>query len=632
MHHDRRRVLPALLAVVVTTFFGSSTLRLVRAASTAPKVVVGTPQHALPDQLWSREVSAHGGMVVTGHEAASRAAAQMLEAGGNAIDAAVAAAFALGAAEPGSSGLGGQTYIVIRLADGRAVAVDGSVRSPLRASVDELAGMRDEVLRLRPGRYLEGYKAVATPGTLAALDLALRTYGTMTLGEVIEPSIRIAELGSVWSPTLHAFLLDYSAKVMANPYLSLLFLDDRLDVWGADHVYCNPDLACFLRRLAAVGAADFYHGAISAEIEDRMIANGGFVRRADLSMLEARLVEPVRGRYRGLEVLSFPFPGGGAAVVETLGILDRLDPDLLRSDSVDRLHIIVEAGRMAYADAFPSRRPGRLPDEMAVDPAHLDRRAAQIRLDRALTEREVSVEALSKLEVGGTTQVSVVDRYGNAVSLTQTLGGTFGGGASLADFGVTLNNLLHGFEFSDRRAWSYLRPLQPPMTAMAPTIVVKGDRPLLVLGSAGSARIAAAIVNTVGAAVARGVPLCEAVSAPRALWGGNSDSQVYLELADPITEEQADALARRGFSQQTRLSFPATDYELTDFGGVNAIWVDPIDGTLVGVGDPRRHGVATATAEAAGACMPIILPPCWRDLYDLPAAASTLPRAPASPD
>ena len=626
MRHDHRRAFPSLLAYFLPVLAGITTPQPARAASTAPKVAQGAPQLALPDQLHSQAVTARGGMVVTGHAQASWAAARMLEAGGNAIDAAVAAAFALGVADPGSSSLGGQTYIVIRMADGHAVAVDGSVHAPLWASVEELEKMRAEVERTRPGKYLEGYKAVATPGTLAALDLALRGYGTRSLAEVIGPSIEIAELGSVWSAALRAFLINYSAKVQANPYLSGLILKDSVGIWDPDHVYCNPDLACFLRRLAEGGAAEFYHGTIAAEIEARMIANGGWMRRADLSLMEARLLEPVRGSYRGLEVLSFPHPGGGAAVVETLGILDRLDPDLLRRDSVDRLHLLVEANRLAYADAFPVRRLGRLPDELAADASHLDRRAAQIRFDRALAAGEVSAEPLSKLDVGGTTQVSVVDRFGNAVSLSQTLGGTFGGGASLPGFGVTLNNLMHGFEFTDRRAWSFLRPLQPPMTSMAPTIVVKDGRPLLVLGSSGSARIAAVIVNTIVAMVDRNLPLCEAVSAPRVLWGGNSDEQVYLELAEPITEEQAEALAGRGFAQQTRLPFPAAEIDLTDFGGINAVYVDPADGTMVGVGDPRRQGVARAIDEGAGAPPPLVLHECWRTLHALPAAPASPPR------
>ena len=417
----------------------------------------------------------------------------MLEEGGNAVDAAVAAAFALGVAEPGSCGLGGQTYILIRMSEGRSVAIDASVRSPLRASAYELERIRQAN---RPYiNRIEGYKAVATPGSLAGLALALRAFGTRSLAEVVAPSIEIAESGSTWSAALHSFMEFYARKVRSSQYLSRLFLKDSIEVWDPGHVYCNPDLACFLRRLVAAGVDDFYHGSIAAEIERDMIANGGWLRLADLSLVEARMLEPVQGSYRGLEVLSFPHPGGGATVVETLGILDRFDPAVLRGDAVDRLHLLLEANRIAMADTFPASRPPRLPDTIAADRAHLDERAALIRFDRALRSDEISKDPLSTLAVGGTTHVSVADRFGNVVALTQTLGWTFGSGTATGELGFVHNNLLDGYEFKDRGAWSYLKPLQPPMTNMAPTIVLKDGVPLLVLGSAGSAHIAPAIVT-----------------------------------------------------------------------------------------------------------------------------------------
>lgn len=354
-----------------------------------------------------------------------------------------------------------------------------------------------------------------------------------------------------------------------------------------------------------------------------MIANGGWLRRADLALLEATMAEPLRGRYRGLEVLSFPHPGGGATVVEALGILDRFDPAILRSPSVDRLHLLTEACRLAFADSFPVQRPPRLPDQLAVDPAHLDARAAQIRFDRALTRQEVSPEPLPMLEVGGTTQVSVADRFGNVVSLTQTLGASFGGGAITDGYGFAYNNMLEGFEFRDRRAWAYLEPRKAPLTSMAPTILVRDGAPLLVLGSAGSARTAPAIVNTIVGVVDEGLPLCEALSAPRVLWGGNVDDQVYLETVDPITEEMADALAARGFAKQERLAYPATPRAMTSFGGVNAVFVDPHDGTMVGSGDPRRQGVAQGVAEEPGPLPPLLAPECWRSLYALPVTSTS---------
>ncbi len=624
MSQFRRRALP-VVAGIAALFLGCTT-----SPPSRPTPVAGLPaspaerQRALPDQLRAAQVTSRRGMVVTGCAAASWAGTTVLEAGGNAIDAAVAVAFALGVAEPGSSGIGGQTYILVRMSDGRTAAIDGSVHAPLQTAREELARLREAQLLIRPNTSFWGYKAAATPGSLAALDLALRSYGTKSLADVIAPSIAIAELGSPWTAAQHAFLVNYTTKLMASPYLSRLFFKDAIEPWDADHVYCNPDLACFLRRLAAVGVDDFYHGAIAAEIAADMAAHAGWIGRADLARMDATVKAPLRGRYRGLEVLSFPFPGGGATVVEALGILDRISPDRLREDSVDRLHVLVEACRLAYADSFPARRPPRLPDDLAVDAAWVGSRAALIRMDRALRADEVSIGPLSSLEAGGTSQVSVVDSAGNAVALTQTVGATFGSGVATDGFGFPYNSLVNGYEFLEPRAWSYLQPLQPPMNSMAPTIVVKDGSPLLVLGSAGTTRIGPAIVGTIVGVVDRRLPLCEAIAAPRVLWGGNRSSRVYLEIADQITEEQADALAARGFAIQERITFPATPLDMTDFGGVNAVLVDPADGMLVGVADPRRQGVARAESELPDPAPVPVFPSCWREL--LAAGRAPTPR------
>ena len=604
----------ALFATYVAAIAAGAATAAGAVPAAAPTPIAAT-QHALPDQLQARQATSRSGMVVTRNPAASWAGVRMLETGGNAIDAAVAAAFALGVAEPGSCGLGGQTYALLRLADGSAVAVDGSARSPLRAPAAELDRLRDDLKATGLSTYLQGHTSVATPGSLAALDLMLVRWGTKTLAEVIAPSIEIAEFGSSWSAALTSFLGHYASKVQSSAYLSRLFLTGDLDAWPHGHVYCNPDLACVLRQLAATGADDFYRGRIAAAIERDMIASGGWLRRADLALLEATVREPLRGRYRGLEVLSFPYPGGGSAVIEALGILDRLDPALLRARSVDRLHVLVETNRLALADSFPARRPPQLCDDRAVDPSFLASRAAQIRLDRALTASEVSTEPLSTLDVGGTTQVSVADRHGNVVSLSQTLGAGFGSGAATEGLGFVYNNLLEAFDFRDSRGWQYLMPLRPPRTSMAPTIVLRDGVPMLALGSSGSARIPPSIVGVIVGVVDQGLPLCEAVAAPRALWGGNADPQVYLELVDPITEEQARTLAARGFATQKRLTFPADPYAMTDFCGVNALYVDPADGTMVGVADPRRQGAARAVGDGAGAASGLALPPCWRELY-----------------
>jgi gamma-glutamyltranspeptidase / glutathione hydrolase len=313
--------------------------------------------------------------------------------------------------------------------------------------------------------------------------------------------------------------------------------------------------------------------------------------------MRAEVREPVRGRYRGLDVLSVPLPARGAGVVEALGILDRFPPELLRADSADRLHLLIEACRLAHADSTPLRRPPRLPDELAMDPAYVASRAALIRLDRALLMEQVSPTPLSMISIGGTTQISAADGNGNLVSLTQTLGNTFGGLVGTEGFGFAYNNLIFGFDYQDVRRWRFLKPYQKPMTGMAPTILLKDGKPYLAIGSAGSDRITAAIVNVVSNLVDRGLPPCEAVADARVMWSGLPEDTVYLEMVDPITEAQADTLKERGFTRQKRQTYPARPIELTEFGGANAVFIDPVDGTVVGAGDPRRQGVAVAPRD-----------------------------------
>jgi gamma-glutamyltranspeptidase/glutathione hydrolase len=215
-----------------------------------------------------------------------------------------------------------------------------------------------------------------------------------------------------------------------------------------------------------------------------------------------------------------------------------------------------------------------------------------IRLDRALTREEIGAGSLSGLAVEGTTQVSAADDDGNLVSLTQTLGATFGGGVAVPGFGFAFNNLLNGYEFRDPRAWAFISPLQPNHHCMAPSIVLRSGTPFLVVGGAGSARIAPSIVELLLRLTDGRRSLRDAMAAPRALWGGNADEQIYLEIVGTTTVQLADMLRERGFLAQTRLTYPASTLHVTDFGGVNAILIDPVTGLFTGLGDPRRQGVA----------------------------------------
>jgi gamma-glutamyltranspeptidase/glutathione hydrolase len=557
---------------------------------------------ALPAELQASEVRSAYGMVVSGIPEASRAGATILEQGGNAVDAAVAAAFAIGVVDPLNAGLGGQCYILVHLRDGRDVAVDGSSPLPLRV-------VPEEIKPLKESGFLWGYKFATTPATPAALAYTLKRYGTMSLAQVLAPAIDLADYGHVLVPTIQILVDTYAARIRENEFLAHILLKDGLVPFPPGHVYCQPVLAETLRRLAAHEVEDFYHGRIAEEIAADMAANGGYVSTLDLARVRITERSPVRGSYRGFEVVAFPYPGGGDILVEALEILGAFPPELLRYDSVDRMHLLLEAMRIAFRDATGKTESPFLSTGFS-DPTRAERRAALIRFDRALRDDELPTAHNQYFNDKDTTHVSVVDRSGNAVALTQTLG--YGSFVATPSLGFQYNSLLETSEFCDRESPNFPVPFSVLRSTMTPTIVFCNGEPFLVLGGAGSTRIPSMIVAVVSNVVDRGMPLRDAVTAPRTLFSRPNprnlpkgcysppseksyEENVYLELADPITAEQADQLEARGFRQQYRLTFPLRDpVKFRAFGGVNAVILDPATGLLVGVGDPRRHGAAAA--------------------------------------
>ena len=293
------------------------------------------------------------GMVVTGSPEATRAGVEVLERGGNAVDAAVAAAVMLGVSDFDASGLGGMTYMLIRFADGRVTAIDGTSRAPMVVN-------RHTLLELEKAGVTDGYAMSSVPTSLATLQTALDSYGTMSLADLLEPAIEVAEHGYRLSPIQINWTRDYYERVIVNRYFRNIVMRDGRTVDAPGTVYYRPDLARTLRRLAENGAGSFYHGAIAAEIEADMIANGGFIRKTDLAVAKVREVAPLESSYRGRTIYSFPPPGGGAAVVRTLDILETYPSDFLAEHSVERMQVMIEAARLGRAGPLDSDPPPAL--------------------------------------------------------------------------------------------------------------------------------------------------------------------------------------------------------------------------------------------------------------------------------
>ncbi len=538
-------------------------------------------------QLEVVEVGSPLGAVSTGYEEATRAGVEMLKTGGNAVDAAVAAAFVAGAASPGSSGLAGTTYILIRMADGRTVAIDGSARVPLRVD-------RKALTVSSPDEQLFGVKVAAVPGTLAALDRARAEYGSKTLAELLAPAIAVADAGFVLNDSKCASIAKYVDTIRQDDQLRQLLLQDGWEVPEPGTRIVMKDMAVTLRRLAERGADDFYRGEIAAEIVADMRRRGGFVTAADLAAYRVRERSPLRGSYRGTEVLAFPWPSSGAAVIEALNMLESFPRGLRRAATADRLQAVGESFHIALEDHYRFTASASLTGQ-AADLSYLGKsfaaeRARLIRFDRPLSVDDLPPALPAYLPQGGTTQVSVVDRFGNVVSLTQTLGRFFGGKALADPGGFLYNSFLEGFNPADPKAF---QPRAACPTDMSPTIVLSGDRLLVALGSAASERIPGVVAFVIDAMVDGGMGLGEAVLAPRVLWNAHSQPEgLIVEVRPPISEGMVEELERRGYRDMFLVGLPATRRDFIKLGSVNAVSWDPVSREYRAVADPRREGSA----------------------------------------
>jgi gamma-glutamyltranspeptidase/glutathione hydrolase len=538
-------------------------------------------------------------MVVTSQPDATRAGVEVLRAGGNAVDAAIAAALALNVTEPHSTGIGGGAFLLVRLADGRAAALDCRETAPAAATRD---------MYLRPGvaedASLFGPLAVATPGIVAGFDLALREWGTRPLAEVARPAIRLAERGFELGPRQAALLAALRARGLPARFpatAAIHFPPDGAPIEPGFRVV-QKDLAATLRAISAEGPKTFYEGPIAVAIVGEMARSGGLVTREDLAGYRPVVREPVRGSYRGDEVIAFPPPSsGGVALIQALHVLEGFDLARLGAGSSASLHRIAEALKLAFAD-----RAGWLGDPDFVDvpvaglldrayAAELRRRINPPRWRRApwtWARDEVAIAVDGPGEPphdAGTTHLSVVDAAGNAVALTETVNGPYGSWVMVPGTGILLNNEMDDFAkdvnapnaygLVDTRGANAIAPGKRPLSSMTPAMVVRDGRVLFVTGSPGGPRIISTTLLSIVNALDFAMDAQAAVSAPRIHHQWIPD-RLFVERDVPA--DVVDALRRRGHDVGAADPWSAAE----------AIWIDPATGWRHGGSDPRRDGLA----------------------------------------
>ncbi|CAL75293.1 Gamma-glutamyltranspeptidase family protein, similar to ACY1 bifunctional acylase [Bradyrhizobium sp. ORS 278] len=520
------------------------------------------------------------GMVVTNHPLASSAGAEMLMRDGNAIDAAVAALFALTVVEPMMVGLLGGGLSHIRLADGRHIVLDGLSTAPLRATPHMYDLVSDEIAlarETRGRRNVVGALAVAVPGALKGWCEALARFGRLPLAEVMAPAIRLAEHGFIASPYLNDCVRLVASDLARDPYLAALFLPDGEPVKAGARVI-QADYAASLWLIAREGPEALYGGPLGAALAAYMATSGGLIDAADLAAYAVIARAPIRGLYRGYEIIGPPPPSSsGVHIVQMLNILEGFDVAALGFGSADGAHLLAEALKIAFADrAVATADPAfvDVPIERLTSKAYAAERRAEIDMAKAGSFGP----GLSPTESANTTHVTVADAEGNVVASTQTINGLFGACVQIPGTGMTANNYMYNFDPHPGRALS-IAPGKRVFTSMAPMMAVRDGKLRYALGLPGGLRIFPSAFQALVNLIDHGMSLQEAVEAPR-LWtqGG------VLELEPGFPEHVAQALAARGHEIKR---------EPVVAGGMNAIAFND-DGTLTGAACWRADGTPIA--------------------------------------
>ncbi|MEJ6022316.1 gamma-glutamyltransferase [Ramlibacter sp. PS4R-6] len=468
-------------------------------------------------------VAAEHGMVVSAHQLATRIGVDVLKKGGNAVDAAVAVGYALAVTYPAAGNLGGGGFMTLQLADGRKGFIDFREKAPLAAKPDMYLDRQGNVVA---GASTRGHLAVAVPGTVAGLELALAKYGTLKRGELIAPSIALAEKGFVLDQGDVDLMQRSTEGLRADAATAKIFLD-RGQPFRAGARLVQKDLAETLKAIARDGARGFYQGRVGAALVAASRAGGGIITQADLDQYQAREFAPIECDYRGYRVISAPPPSsGGVILCEMLNILEGYPVREAGFRSAQAVHVQVEAMRHAYVDrnsllgdpAFVKN-----PLERLLDKAYAAKIRAAIDPEKAAVSSQLRA-GTAPHEGTNTTHYSIVDKDGNAVAVTYTLNEWFGANVTAEGTGVLLNNEMDDFSIKPGVANTYglvqgeanaIAPGKRPLSSMSPTIVTRQGKPVLVLGSPGGSRIITAVLHTILNVVDYDMDVQEAVDTPR---------------------------------------------------------------------------------------------------------------------
>jgi gamma-glutamyltranspeptidase / glutathione hydrolase len=554
---------------------------------------------ALPAGAAVQPVHAQHGMVVSVHRLASQAGVEVLREGGNAVDAAVATGFALAVVHPAAGNLGGGGFMLFRMKDGATHFLDYREKAPARATASMYLDERGNII---PSASVIGYKAISVPGSVAGMAYAERKYGKLGLARVMAPALRLASNG---------FALSWSeAESMRDPELGRFAESRRIfqrdgSYYRAGDVFRQPELAATLERIAR-NPDEFYRGAMARQLAAVIQQGGGLVTAEDLAAYDVKERQPVRGAYRGYEIISAPPPSsGGVALVEALNVLEGYDLAKLGNRSAAAVHLISEAFRRAFYDRaefmgdpdFSSIPVPQLLDKRygeawraSLDPRHASA-SQELKRPPEFAQLERYTTAHPQADPMHTTHYSTVDANGNAVAVTTTLNDSFGSRVTATGLGFLLNDEMDDFSSKPGSPNMFgliqgpanaIGPRKRPLSAMTPTIVLRNRKLALVLGSPGGPRIITTVANILLGIIDFGLNVQEAVDAPRFHHQWMPDT-IYAEKGlSPDTVRQLESMGHKVVQE---------DY----WSDGECIAIDAKTGERLGATDVRN-----STGEATG--------------------------------
>lgn len=527
------------------------------------------------------------GLVVSSHELADKIGMDVLAAGGNAIDAAVAVGYALAVVHPAAGNIGGGGFAVVRMADGTTATLDFREKAPLKASPNMYL---DGEGKLIPEASAIGHKAAGVPGTVAGMSALLERFGSKKLSELIAPAVTLAERGYQVSAWQEKSLAEFAGVLSRFASSRKYFLKADGSPYQEGEIHRQTDLAKTLRAIAKDGPDAFYRGPIADLIASDMAANNGLIGKDDLSVYAPIWREPATGAYRGYEILSMgPPSAGGALTIQMLNVMENEDVAAMGSASSESIHLMAEAMRYAYADRAehigdPDFTRVPLNELTSKEYAKKIHSAVKALWGNPVPSKNLRPGLAQMHEGANTTHYSVVDKWGNAVALTYTINESYGCAAAVEGAGFLLNNEMNDFWTApgpldaqgkaDNEA-NRVAPGKRPASSMSPTIVLKDGRLFMTAGSPGGPRIITSVLQVISNVIDHGMNISEAVTAPRFHMQWMPDELKAEKYC--LTKDVEKALGAMGYKISEQKSI----------GDVNAILVDQESGILYGAEDPR---------------------------------------------